>query len=100
MAYSKGRLTSVTSTVSTYGYDEYDALGRVRRSSQVTGGTQYSMSYGYNLADDVGESRNVTAEHPDVVERLMLIVEQARADLGDSLTNRPGANRRPAGRLK
>jgi arylsulfatase A-like enzyme len=53
----------------------------------------------YNLKDDVGETHNVAAEHPDVVQRLQAIVEQARADLGDSLTKREGANRRPAGRI-
>ena len=47
---SKGRLTSVSSTVSSYGYDEYDALGRVKRSSQVTDGRQYLFGYAYNLA--------------------------------------------------
>ena len=47
---SKGRLTSVISTVSSYGYDEYDALGRVKRSSQVTDGRQYLFGYAYNLA--------------------------------------------------
>lgn len=50
VANSKGRLTKVISTVSEYGYDEYDALGGVKRTSQVTGGNQYLMSYGYNLA--------------------------------------------------
>jgi arylsulfatase A len=54
----------------------------------------------YNLADDVGESRNVAAEHADVVQRLLAVVEQARADLGDSLTQREGSGRRPAGKLK
>lgn len=51
----------------------------------------------YNLVDDPGESRDVAAEHPDVVARLQQLVEQARADLGDSLTGRRGANVRPVG---
>jgi arylsulfatase A len=54
----------------------------------------------YNLADDVGETKNVAAEHPDVVKQLLAIAEEARADLGDSLTSRAGANRRPPGRLQ
>jgi arylsulfatase A len=53
----------------------------------------------FNLARDVGESQNVAAEHPDVVQRLLAIAEEARADLGDSLTGREGAGRRPPGRL-
>ncbi len=46
----KGRLTSVVSSVSTTSYGEYDALGRIKQSSQTTNGQSYSMSYGYNLA--------------------------------------------------
>jgi RHS repeat-associated protein len=53
VANSKGRLTSVSSSVSSYGYDEYDRLGRVQRSSQVTAGQQYLMSYGYDLAGNL-----------------------------------------------
>ena len=38
-------------------------------------------------------------EHPDIVKRLQAAADEARADLGDRLTNRTGAGRRPAGRL-
>jgi arylsulfatase A-like enzyme len=51
----------------------------------------------YDLANDIGEKRNVADEHPDVLARLQSLVEQARDDLGDSLTRRTGRNRRPAG---
>jgi len=54
----------------------------------------------YNLADDVGEQKDVAAQNPQVIEQLLAIAEKARADLGDSLTGRAGANRRPAGQLK
>ncbi|MCA9213896.1 MAG: sulfatase-like hydrolase/transferase [Planctomycetales bacterium] len=37
----------------------------------------------YNLADDIGESKNVIEANPNVVEKLMAIVALARADLGD-----------------
>lgn len=47
---SKGRLTSVSSNVSTYSYSGYDAAGRLLGSSQTTDGQTYQMSYGYNLA--------------------------------------------------
>jgi RHS repeat-associated protein len=47
----KGRLTSVSSSVSVYNYSGYDALGRVTGSSQVTDGVTYSMpNYQYDLA--------------------------------------------------
>jgi YD repeat-containing protein len=49
---SKGRLTSLSSSVSTTSYGEYDALGRVKQSTQTTSGapSSYVMSYGYDLA--------------------------------------------------
>jgi arylsulfatase A-like enzyme len=53
----------------------------------------------YNLAEDVGEQHDVAAQHPDVVQRLEALAEEARKDLGDSLTGRPGSNRRQPGRL-
>jgi arylsulfatase A len=53
----------------------------------------------FDLARDVGETRNVAAENSDVVARLQVLVEKAREDLGDSLTKRTGKHRRPAGKL-
>lgn len=53
----------------------------------------------YNLDDDLGETRDVAAQHPDVVARLLKLVEEARADLGDSLTKRQGSAVRPCGTL-
>jgi RHS repeat-associated protein len=49
VANSKGRLTSVSNSVSAYNYTGYDALGRVTASQQVTDGQTYSMSYAYDL---------------------------------------------------
>ncbi len=37
----------------------------------------------HDLAADVGETRNVAAEHPDVVARLTELAEKARAEIGD-----------------
>jgi len=37
----------------------------------------------YDLKDDVGESKNIAAQHPEVVERLMKQIEVARKDIGD-----------------
>jgi arylsulfatase A-like enzyme len=54
----------------------------------------------YNLVEDVGEKTDLAAVNPQVVQRLLSIAEEARADLGDSLTDRPGKNRRPPGRLE
>jgi YD repeat-containing protein len=47
---SKGRLTSVSSSVSSYSYGSYDVMGRVLTGTQTTDGQPYTMSYQYNLA--------------------------------------------------
>ncbi len=48
--HSRGRLTSVSSSVSTTSFDEFDALGRVKQSTQTTEGRSFLMSYTYSLA--------------------------------------------------
>ncbi len=53
----------------------------------------------YDLASDPGETTNVAADHPEVVNRLHAAAEQARDELGDSLTKRQGRGVRPAGRV-
>jgi arylsulfatase A-like enzyme len=53
----------------------------------------------YNLASDPGETRDVHADHPDIVTRLQSLAEKARDDLGDGATDRPGKNVREPGRL-
>jgi len=54
----------------------------------------------YDLAGDVGESTNVASQHPDIVKRLLVFAEQAREDLGDSLTGRQGSGVREPGRVR
>jgi arylsulfatase len=53
----------------------------------------------YDLGADPGEKQNVAAEHPGIIAKLQQFVEQARADLGDSLTKRTGSGVRPCGKL-
>jgi arylsulfatase A len=53
----------------------------------------------YDLKNDVGETNDVSADHPDVVARLEQAGEEARAALGDELTNRTGSEVRPPGRI-
>lgn len=54
----------------------------------------------YNLDTDPGESTDLATAHPEVVERLQIQVEKARADLGDRLTDRPATGARPPGRVE
>ena len=53
----------------------------------------------FDLKNDVGESKDVAQENPQVVERLQRLAEEARVDLGDKLTKRQGSGIRAAGRL-
>ena len=51
----------------------------------------------YNLENDIGEKREVSADQPEVVARLLALADKARADIGD--LDRPGKGARPAGRV-
>jgi len=49
----------------------------------------------YHLTQDVGETTDLAAQHPDVVARLQTLAEASRVDLGDG-ADRPGKNVRRA----
>jgi arylsulfatase A len=51
----------------------------------------------YNLDDDLGEMKNVAAQNPKIVERLLALAERCRDDLGDTIIKREGQGIRPAG---
>jgi arylsulfatase A-like enzyme len=53
----------------------------------------------YDLANDPGEQKSVLGDHPDVVQRLQAMIEQAREDLGDSRRDMVGKNVRPIGQV-
>jgi len=52
----------------------------------------------YNLDTDIGERRDVAAEHPDIVKRLQAIAAEMDKDLGAKRGNGPGV--RAPGRVK
>ncbi|MFT4152914.1 sulfatase [Parafilimonas sp.] len=52
----------------------------------------------YDLSRDPGERYDVKDQNPEIVSQLQQLVEEARDDLGDDLTGRPGKNRRQAGK--
>ena len=54
----------------------------------------------YDLKNDVSETKDVAAEHPEIVARLETAAEQARATLGDTLTKRTGSEVRPPGKVE
>ncbi|MCL1910278.1 MAG: sulfatase-like hydrolase/transferase [Kiritimatiellaeota bacterium] len=53
----------------------------------------------YNLADDPCETRDLAAERPDIVARLLEDAAHYRAIFGDAFTGATGAERRPIGRV-
>jgi RHS repeat-associated protein len=48
--FAKGKLTKVTSSVSTSLYSQFDNFGRLKESSQITDGNTYTSKYTYNLS--------------------------------------------------
>jgi arylsulfatase A len=50
----------------------------------------------FNLESDIGESRNVAADYPDVVARIEDLASQMRDDLGDTAAKRVGKGVRPS----
>ena len=69
-----------------------------------TGGKPARYSQGktplalYDLAKDVGQTTNLAAQHPDVVERLQALADAMRKDLGDSARKIRGTGAREPGR--
>lgn len=53
----------------------------------------------YDLESDISEVKNLAGQHPDTVKRLEALAEQAREELGDSLTHRTGKGVREPGRI-
>jgi arylsulfatase A-like enzyme len=54
----------------------------------------------YDLEADVGEKMNVADKHPDVVQRLKVLAEIARNELGDTATKREGKGVRKPGMVQ
>lgn len=54
----------------------------------------------FNMMRDPGERNNVIDIYPDKLKELLAVVEEARAELGDQLTEREGSGVRPVGRLE
>jgi arylsulfatase A len=54
----------------------------------------------YNLVSDVGEENNVYDSNPEIVAELTTILDNAREDLGDKLTNTEGTGLRAPGKVE
>ncbi len=51
----------------------------------------------YNLQEDIEETRDLSADHPDVVRRLTELADKILEDIGDSVKGVTGKNVRPHG---
>ncbi|MCK5338857.1 MAG: hypothetical protein KAJ50_08600, partial [Bacteroidales bacterium] len=55
----------------------------------------------YDLNNDIGETTNLVAQYPDIVEDLKILGDSAREELGDRIQNKRGkAVRKPGRRLQ
>jgi arylsulfatase len=53
----------------------------------------------YNLKNDISETKDVSAEYPEIVEQLKKIGDRARKELGDNITKVKGEEVRPPGKV-
>ena len=61
------------------------------------GGQREDVTELYDLVDDIGETTDISNEHPEVVARLRAAADRFRRELGDRHTGEPGTGRRPQG---
>ncbi len=54
----------------------------------------------FNLEEDIGESKDLSEKHPDVLADLLKEADRAREELGDLLTKKTGKGNRPAGKVE
>jgi arylsulfatase A len=52
----------------------------------------------FNVGDDVGETREVSADHPEIVQRLLALADRTRREIGDG--DRTAPAQRPAGHVE
>ena len=53
----------------------------------------------YNLIEDPSETRDVKADHPEIVSKISRLADGIRSELGDSALQIEGKEIRPAGSL-
>jgi arylsulfatase A-like enzyme len=53
----------------------------------------------FDLENDIGETRNVAVQHPDVVKQIQALADKMREDLGDSRLKIRGTGIRAPGRI-
>jgi arylsulfatase A-like enzyme len=96
-------INGATSPYETFAYFNGTSLDSVRdhryklRLLRRHGGQREDITELYDLVDDIGETTDISSEHPDVVARLRAAADRFRSELGDGHTGEPGTDRRPQG---
>jgi arylsulfatase A-like enzyme len=54
----------------------------------------------YDLESDIGETRNLIEDHPEIVEQLQDLLQEMRQDLGDDRLGIEGKGVRPCGKVE
>ncbi len=54
----------------------------------------------YNLRDDIGETTDVSGDHPEIVEKILGLASEARQELGDACERVEGQGVRSIGRVE
>jgi arylsulfatase A-like enzyme len=68
---------------------------KLRHAFQIDGAKDSDRLELFNLDEDIGESRDLAAQHPEVVKRLSEAMTGIRAELGDKRLGIEGSERRP-----
>jgi arylsulfatase A len=81
----------------------YKTLGGGNGGSGGNGGPyihrQVGMPELYHLTRDISETNDVSKRYPEIMEKLLKVVDRGRDELGDSLKERIGCGARPAGTI-
>jgi arylsulfatase len=61
-----------------------------------SGESSFTATELYNLKDDIGETRNVAADHPEIVKRLLTLAQKApRGNKAAKAASKPRKNKQP-----
>jgi len=53
----------------------------------------------YDVSTDISETKNVAEQNPEVVDKIKVLANNMRQELGDSLLDLEGTNNREPGRV-
>ncbi len=54
----------------------------------------------YDLSKDISETNNLATNHPKIIEKIKLLAEEMRDELGDALLEKKGIGNREIGKVE